>query len=419
MAVLAVLLLAGAAPVAAQDTTNTSVNPASRLGTKPVTVQLELRTDYPDQLPSPLYVPLRVRLLDPATGAPVPDAYHIKARVDTPGKASTEAYEFAYPYGDTDGALPGVYHGIVIVPAGGRWKVLVNAFNVRDDERNALPVSLGVAEIEVEATGPALESTLGNNDQTQAGSNQPSMKVSEVVLLYAHSGLGGLWFMMAAAVILVGLPSRRRLLSPAVNQWLDRNVRKFGAGLAWTTGLLWVSGIVNLQDMVAYDPPLSADQWNRLDILPYAKPYVTALYAKIAMYALLSLAALPLIREAKRRASEFDGVRRGEQREGVRVNGDTDGGAAVAPAPAPEPVPAGSVAATAGTTREAVATVSRPAARPARVRPPIPVPVPATRFSGSARLGILAVAAGGPVIILCVTILKYAHILSEQLRIIR
>ena len=203
------------------------------------------------------------------------------------------------------------------------------------------------------------------------------MEITEIVLLYGHTGLGAGWFFLAAAVAFLGHPARRRILSSQFGQVLDRNAGRVTAALAWTTGLLWASGILNLFNSTAYDPPLSGGQWNRLELLPYAQPYIAALYLKVAVYTVLTVATVALIRESKRRALEFDTERLLEDR-AARGQSATEGQLLV---------------------RTPVAAAAVPA-----------------RSSRTALLAMIAVTVGIPVIILCVTVLKYAHILSEQLR---
>jgi hypothetical protein len=205
------------------------------------------------------------------------------------------------------------------------------------------------------------------------------MEFTEIVMLYGHTGLGATWFFLAAAVAFLGHPARRRILSTHFGQVLDRNAGRLTALLAWTTGLLWASGILNLIGNTAYDPPLSGNQWSRLELFPYAQPYIAALYLKIAVYAVLTVATVALIRESKRRALEFDTQRLLQER-AERGETATASGQLLVRTPV--------------TTTATVAETS----------------------SRTARLAMTAVAVGVPVIILCVTVLKYAHILSEQLR---
>src|SRR5205814_1620327 len=69
-AVAGAIWLVGPVPGAGAQETPTTV---PQYGTRPVNIALEVRTDYPDTLPSPLYVPLRARLTDAETGQPLAD----------------------------------------------------------------------------------------------------------------------------------------------------------------------------------------------------------------------------------------------------------------------------------------------------------------------------------------------------------
>jgi hypothetical protein len=306
VALVAGMGVVGPVPGAGAQETPTTV---PQYATRPVNIVVEVRTDYQDTLPSPLYIPLRARLTDAETGQPVADPYTVRASVRVPNEASKEAYDFAYPHGTVEGAEAGVYNGLVIVPAGGRWTVIVNAYNTQEAETGRLPRSLGLAQIDVEATGPALQTAQGRRSNDVAGNTNPRAQTSEVALLFVHSIVGGLWFALAAIMVLLGLPNRRRLLSGTLSDVLDRNLRKLTQGLLWTTVLVWGTGLLNLQKAVAFPPPLSSAQATRLFRLPYAKPYTLALYTKIGLYALLTVSALALVKEAKRRVAEFDDAR--------------------------------------------------------------------------------------------------------------
>jgi hypothetical protein len=407
-ALVAVLLgivgLSGPAarPAGAQETTTT----VPQYGTRPVKIALEVRTDYKDTLPSPLYIPLRARLTDAETGQPIADPYTVRAGVRVPGEASKEAYDFAYPHGTVEGAEPGVYNGVVIVPAGGTWTVVVNAYNTAEADRARLPRSLGAAQIDVQATGPALQTAQGRRSSDVAGNINPKAQSSEVALLFFHSIVAGLWFALAALMVVLGLPNRRRVLAGNLSDLLDRNFRKLTHAFLWTTGLVWGTGLLNLKKAVAFAPPLSTKQATRLFRLPYARPYTYALYTKIGLYALLTVAALAVVKEARRRVAEFDDhlIRVG-QAEAAEVSM-----AAPAPAAAPGPIPF-------TPRRSATALATRPA--PSR---PSPAPVPATNGGPAARAGAafriaaVSLAGGGGAIIFCVTVLKYCHILSEAVR---
>lgn len=384
------------AETGAQETPTT----VPRYGERALGIALEVRTDYPDTLPSSLYVPLRARLTDGETGQPVADTYAVRAVVRIPGQPPTEAYDFAYPYGTVAGAEAGIYNGIVIVPAGGRWTVIVNAYSTKEAQTARLPRSLGVAQIEVEATGPPLQTTQGRRSNDVAGNINPKGEASQVALLFVHTIVAGLWFALAGLLAVLGLPNRRRLLSSHLSDLLDRNIRKLTRGLLWTTVLVWGTGLLNLQKAVPFPPPLSSAQATRLFRLPYARPYTLALYTKIGVYAVLTLVAVAAVKEAKRRVVEFDDARFRAELAG-----------ATAPASAVPTQPQGAAIAF-SPRRSAVAVATRPSMA---VAPPKTNGTPAA--AGAAfRFAAASLAVGGVAIIFCVTLLKYFHVLSETVR---
>ncbi|HYT37923.1 MAG TPA: hypothetical protein VEN99_00350 [Acidimicrobiia bacterium] len=405
-AVAGAIWLVGPVPGAGAQETPTTV---PQYGTRPVNIALEVRTDYPDTLPSPLYVPLRARLTDAETGQPVADPYTVRASVRVPDQASKEAYDFAYPHGTVEGAEAGVYNGVVIVPAGGRWTVIVNAYNTREADTGRLPRSLGLAQIDVQATGPALQTAQGRRSSDVAGNTNPKAQTSEVALLFVHSIVAGLWFALAGLMVLMGLPNRRRLLSGNVIEILDRNLRTLVRGLVWTTVLVWGTGLLNLKKAVAFAPPLSSAQATRLFRLPYAKPYTLALYTKIGLYALLTVSAVALVKEARRRVAEFDDARfRAERAEAASAPAATS--VAVDPAPSRQAIPF-------TPRRSATALAARlSVARPSAAVSPATNGAAAAAAGAAFRIAAASLAVGGGAIVFCVTVLKYCHILSEAVR---
>jgi hypothetical protein len=401
-----VAALVGPIPGAGAQETTTTV---PQYGSRPVNITLEVRTDYQDSLPSPLYIPLRARLTDPGTGQPVADPYTVQATVRVP-EGAKEAYDFAYPHGTVAGAEAGAYNGVVIVPAGGRWTVIANAYDTREAEGGRLPRSLGVAQLEVEATGAALQTTQGRTSSDVAGNVNPRAETSEVALLFVHTVVGGLWFALAAVMVLLGLPNRRRLLSAQLSDLLDRNVRRLAQGLLWSTVLVWGTGLLNLQKAVPFAPPLSSAQATRLFRLPYAKPYTLALYTKIGLYALLTVSALALVKEARRRVAEFDDASfRADRAEAAAASATQSVRDAAVPPQAAIPLtPRRSATATA----TAIAPRPSAAARSSAALPPATSDAPAATF----RIAAASLALGGGAIVFCVTVLKYCHILSEAVR---
>ncbi|HEY0396999.1 MAG TPA: hypothetical protein VGF00_01345, partial [Acidimicrobiia bacterium] len=280
---------------------------------------------------------------------------------------------------------------------GGRWTVIVNAYNTKEADTAKLPRSLGLAQIEVEATGPALQTAQGRRSTDVAGNTTPKAQTSEIALLFVHSIVAGLWFALAGLMVLMGLPNRRRLLSAQLSDILDRNLRRMAQGLLWATVLVWGTGLLNLKKAVAFAPPLSSAQATRLFRLPYAKPYTLALYTKIGLYALLTLGALALVKEARRRVGEFDDARFRSDRAAEAVD------------PAPSP---GAIAFTPRRTGTAVAT------RPSPVSPAV-ASAPGAAAGPLFRIATASLVAGGGAIVFCVTVLKYCHILSEAVRGLR
>ena len=388
-----------------EDTSGETVTTVPQYGSRPVNIALEVRTDYPDALPSPLYVPLRARVTDKDSGQSVADPYAVRAVVKVPGQASTEAYDFAYPHGTVEGAEPGVYNGVVIVPSGGRWTVIVNAYNIKDTETNRLPQALGVGQVDVEASGPALQTSQGRRTNDVAGNINTRAEGSEIALLFIHTLVAGAWFALAGLLAVMGLPNRRRLLSTHLSELLDRNVRKVTQGLLWSTLGVWGTGLLNLQKTVAFAPPLSSAQATRLFRLPYARPYTLALYTKIGLYAALTVGALALVKEARRRVAEFDNARFQAERAEAAA-------AAVAVAPSQGAIPFTPRRSPSGTTATALAPRPSPAVTPTPTTNGAPAAPTGTTF----RLAAASLAVGGGAVIFCVTVLKYCHILSEAAR---
>jgi len=151
--------------------------------------------------------------------------------------------------------------------------------------------------------------------------------------------------------------------------------------------LVVATGIYNMVNSVAYRVPLSPDQVSRLFRLPYAQPYYLSLTFKLAAYAVMIGATIPLIAEARRRAAI-------DESDVVSLPDDD-------PSPWDNPQkPAGPVA---------VRTKQRVAVEADRARP--------GGSDGRARVPVAIMVAGGAVIITAVTLLKYFHLLGELSRL--
>lgn len=339
----------------------------------PVTVVLEEDPVGYDAL-SPNFVPLIARLLDPDTNEPVGLDYVVLAGLtDAAGRRGTTVYGFSYPYLNYPETEPvGVYKGTVIVPASGRWTVVVNVFDPVDEAESEVPTALGHAELRIDV--PEANTLLSAAEFGQVR-ELPSANPLEVALLTIHSIFGVLWFAVALALVCISFPDRSKWFSARTNDCLERNVNRLVRGAIAVTFAMWLTGILNLNFSVAYPPPLSASQARALFTLPYAQPYTISLYLKIAMYSVMTLLLVPLSRAARRSAGGTVGRVRRHDRWAARRG------------------------------RRGAATEPKQPRRTAGRARLLTVP----------RVSLVTIGGGGVLIVVCVTILKYTHILSESI----
>lgn len=335
----------------------------------PVTVVLEEDPVGYDAL-SPNFVPMIVHLLDPDTNEPVGLDYVVLAGLaDAAGRRGTTIYSFSYPYLNYPETEPvGVYKGTVIVPASGQWTVVVNVFDPIDEAESDIPTALGHDELIINVTDAA---TLLSAAEFGEVRELPSANPGEVILLTVHSIFGVLWFVVALALVCISSPNRAKWFSVRTNDFLERNVNRLVRAAIAVTFVMWLTGVLNLNILVAYPPPLSASQARALFALPYAQPYTISLYLKIAMYSVMTLLLIPLSRAARQSAQ--GAVRRDRwaaMRSRRRRTAEPD-------------------------------ESQRPAGRPRLLTVP--------------RVSLATIGLGGIVIVVCVTILKYTHILSESI----
>lgn len=317
------------------------------------------------------FVPMIVRLFSPETNEPVALDYVVLASLtDMAGRRGTAIYSLTYPHlGNPDVEPIGVYKGTVIVPAPGRWTVVANVFDPVDEATSEIPTALGHGEavINVPEAGTLLSAAEFGDVR-----ELPSANPGEVILLTVHSIFGVLWFAVALALTCISSPNRTRWFSIRTNDFLERNVNRVVQAAIAVTFVMWLTGILNLNILVAYPPPLSASQARALFTLPYAQPYTISLYLKIAMYSVMTLMLIPLSRAARRSAQGVSpdrwAARRGRRKD-------------------PEVV--------------AARKRQRAGGRPRLLTVP--------------RVSLATIGVGGVVIVVCVTILKYTHILSESI----
>ena len=345
---------------------------------KPSDVRVRVeRSDKVGQ--TPLWIPVRVTVTEGDGGQPLPVDHLVFAAARN--SRGDEAGPFSIgPLEANDPSVKGIHQGFVIVPYGGSWTITALAKTAHADPGVASEVlGRGTADLVVDAPVAA-----GAGAAAAAGT--PDSEPLGVAVLWVHTMVAIVWAIFIALLALLALPAGRRFLSEGGNV-LDGHLDKIARAAWWTTGLVVASGIYNMVNSVAYRVPLSPDQVTRLFRLPFAKPYYLSLAVKLAAYAVMIGATVPLIAEARRRAA-VDGS------DTLSLPDDD-------PSPWVNPEkPAGPVAVR---TKQAV---SLEADR-----------TPPTASDGRGRVPVAIMVVGGLVIIAAVTLLKYFHLLGELSRL--
>ena len=354
----------------------------------PSDVQLRVeRADKAGQ--TPLWIPVRVTVTD-GGGAPLPVDHLVFAAARNSRGEEAGPFNLG-PLEANDPTARGVHQGFIIVPYGGPWTITAVARTAHADPGVAsTTLGRGSAEFVVDAPVPAGVS----GPAPAAGAGTPDSEPVGVALLWVHTMVSIGWGIAIGLLALLALPAGRRLLSDHGTNRLDGQLGRLSRAAWWLTGLVVATGIYNLVNSVPYRVPLGADQARRLFRLPYAQPYYLTLGAKLAAYAVMIGAAVPLIAEARRRAA-LDAA--------DEVSVVDDG-----PSPWENPgrleaaKPAGGVA-----LRSKPADVGVAAGRAAA--PPAP--------AGRARVPVAVMIVGAAVIVTAVTLLKYFHLLGELSRL--
>lgn len=377
LAVVAVLTVAGPAGAQTQPQLNVKIERADRQG----------RT--------PLWVPVRVTVTEGQAGTPFAVDHLVFVAARNP--RGDEAGPFELGTLELEGpAGRGVHEGFVIFPYGGTWTITATVNDARvDPGAPAVLLGRGSADLVVEGAVPPAGTSAA---ATSTGSGAASEPLG-VAVLWIHTMVAILWGIAVALLALLALPAGRRFLSEQGTTRLDGRLDKIARTTWWLTGLVVASGVYNMVNSVAYRVPLSPDQASRLFRLPYAQPYYLSLTVKLAAYAVMIGATVPLIREARRRAG--------------MSGADTGPTVALDDGPSPWADPQRPPDANAGR-----------AGRVALRRKPVEVDVddpwasaPADRSGRPAYGLVMVMAAGGAVIITAVTLLKYFHLLGEVSRL--
>jgi hypothetical protein len=328
---------------------------------------------------TPLWIPVRVTVTEGDGGRPLSVDHLVAAAArNRPGD---EAGPFNLgPLEANDPSARGVHEGFVIVPYGGPWAITAVVRTAHADPGvPAQVLGRGSAEMTVDAPVTA---------GAGVARGKPESEPLGVAVLWAHTMVALGWAVAIALLALLALPAGRRFLSDYGGNVLDGHLDKIARAAWWLTGLVVASGIYNLVNSVAYRVPLSPDQVSRLFRLPYAQAYYLALAVKLAAYAVMIGATIPLIAAARRRAAidEADAV--------ISLPDD--------PSPWENPEkPAGRVA-----------LRSKPTADVA-VEPDW---AGASSSDGRGRVPVAIMVVGAAVIITAVTLLKYFHLLGELSR---
>jgi len=361
-----------------------ATRPAAAQTPSGVRVRIE-RADKVGQ--TPLWIPVRVTVTESGGSKPLSVDHLVFAAARN--SRGDEAGPFTLgPLEANDPSVRGIHQGFVIVPYGGPWTITAIAKTAQDDERARTVLGRGSAEMTVDA--PVAAGAAGG-----IGGTRPKSEPLGVAVLWIHTMVAVGWGVAIALLALLALPVGRRFLSDYGTNLLDGHLAKIARAAWWLTGLVVATGIYNMVKSVAYRVPLSPDQASRLFRLPYAKPYYLALGVKLATYAVMIGASVPLIKEAHRRAAvdEADTISLADDDHSPWENPARDRG-------------------------DAAATGGRVALRSKRATATLDDGWSTTGPSGGrARVPVAIMVVGGAVIMAAVTLLKYFHLLGELSRL--
>jgi hypothetical protein len=240
-------------------------------------------------------------------------------------------------------------------------------------------------------------------------------------MLWIHSLAAMTWGAVVAVLVLLALPSGRRLLSNRGVNFFDQRLGALLRTYWWITAGVILTGVYNLFKNVVYRTPFTPEKASQIFRLPYGKPYFLALFVKLAMYAVMLAMVLPLVREAKRRADLMGGT-------SPVPAGDATASAVTAAVPVAsdaddvDPWAGGGFSRRARPSTEgAVATMADPVEATV-VAAPLSNGASAGRLSDdeestfTIKTAIAVMVIGVPVLFLAVTILKDLHNLAETIR---
>jgi hypothetical protein len=390
---------------------------------------------------SSLQMYFKVKVVDAATGQLRPERYEVYVTPEDEKGLQREIFPMLPRDATYHDEPPGIYGGLVYFPHGGHWKVnaTVNKYISEIDKiknkdlRTAPPVTYARATVEVDVVGGALASVGREAFFGKDARSRPTWNAIPIAMLWIHSLGATAWGAIVAIFLVLAIPAGRRSLSERGCNFFDQRFGLLVRTYWWVTALVIGTGIYNLFKNVVYRTPFTPAKASQIFRLPYGKPYFLALFVKLAMYAVMIILAIPVVREARRRADLM----------GSSLTLPADGSAAAAHASAGQDddpwsgVGAGTSrhsrpGGRGGTTAASVspAAVSREQGAVATMSVETEAVATDARVDGNrdvhiaedeeARLTMkvaLAVfALGVPVLFLCVTIIKDLHNLAETIR---
>jgi len=332
-------------------------------------------------LVDPLSMNLTVTLTDRSTGQPPDPAFDLFAFA-TAGAEKTTTFPCALDRANDPAAPLGRYSCTVIVDHGGSWEFRAVVNKKRSGPKDpVVSVAQGAATIEVSGSA----APVNRPAQGRGIKGRPW----EIFVLWVHSAFAAAWFAGVALLLALGVPGARRLVSGRGLHRLEERFDLLLKGTAAAAALTVGSGTYLLLQQTAYKTPFSPSAVHGVFSLPYGRPYFLALGTKLALYAVMLAATVPVVREAGRQ---------------LRV--------ASAPAPATEHRPGRDPWASAPTPSGRTLVADMPVIAPSRV------PSPESRSGPvAARVGAVVIGAGGLGLWVCVTLLKYFHELVEASRL--
>jgi hypothetical protein len=356
-------------------------------GEPPIDVHIAENTTVPRRIPQ--YVPVTVTIDDHTTGtAPTAD-YNVYALAKNRTGDRTQTSPCGQRSDNNPGARKGIYDCTVIVDHGGTWTVVGVVRTVPAGAEP--PRRIGEATTEVTVNAGALAQAPDTIVVTG--------RVTDVTLLWVHSVVASLWFATVGALALLAFSGLRQRLSPLGVHRIEDRLGTLTRALFGTTLLVVGTGIYLLVKQTAYTTPWSPGAARAVFRLPYGKPYFLALALKLAVYAVMVAASVAVSREALRRSTlRLDAVTTGPAPTGApRAAADRSPWDDL-----PPPRSSGGML-----VRE------RTQARPRAAEPVSPSRADRPLVLRAAGLSIVA---GGVVIWICVTLLKYFHELVEASR---